>query len=254
MRSVCFSDLQRATAVGDNGEIFMTTNAGDNWTQQISGTFYDLSSVFFSDANNGTAVGRTGTIIRTTNGGTNWIPQVSGSSDFLFGVSFSDLNTGTAVGLSGTILRTSNGGVNWNSQFSGTERWFYDVCFTDNNNGTAVGNLGTIMKTTNGGSVYVTQLSDLIPEIFSLFQNYPNPFNPTTKIKFKLSRLETEAYYVRLIIFDALGREVITLINDRLEAGDYEIEFNGGDFPSGVYFYMLEAGNYSEVKRMILLK
>ena len=176
------------------------------------------------------------------------------SSDFLFGVSFSDLNTGTAVGLSGTILRTSNGGVNWNSQFSGTERWFYDVCFTDNNNGTAVGNLGTIMKTTNGGSVYVTQLSDLIPEIFSLFQNYPNPFNPTTKIKFKLSRLETEANYVRLIIFDALGREVITLINDRLEAGDYEIEFNGGDFPSGVYFYKLEAGNYSEVKRMILLK
>ena len=136
------------------------------------------------------------------------------------GVSFINANTGTAVGCSGTILRTTNGGTNWTSQTSGTTNCLCDVSFTDANNGTAVGDDGTILRTTNGG-VFVNQISNEIPEGFSLYQNYPNPFNPTTNIRFEIPRTSL----VKLIVYDILGREVATLVNEKLGAGSYEVDW-----------------------------
>ena len=90
---------------------------------------------------------------------------------------------------------------------------------------------------------------------FTLFQNYPNPFNPVTKIKFDIpSKVKGQTSNVKLIIYDALGKELQVLVNERLNAGSYEMEFNGNNFASGVYFYKLEAGDFVETKRMILLK
>jgi uncharacterized delta-60 repeat protein len=85
---------------------------------------------------------------------------------------------------------------------------------------------------------------------YKLFTNYPNPFNPVTYIKFKIPA-STE---VKLMIYDCIGREVSALVNTKLEAGTYNIEWNASDFPSGVYFYKLEAGNYFETRKMVLLK
>lgn len=85
---------------------------------------------------------------------------------------------------------------------------------------------------------------------YSLSQNYPNPFNPTTQISFGLP-VETLA---RLVVYDLLGREVSTLINRELSAGYYKINFNGSELPSGIYFYKIEAGKYSDTKKMILIK
>ena len=90
---------------------------------------------------------------------------------------------------------------------------------------------------------------------FSLSQNYPNPFNPVTKIKFDIpSIVNRQSSIVNLKVYDALGREVSALVNEKLSPGSYEVEFNGNNFASGSYFYKLEAGKFSEVRRMILLK
>jgi hypothetical protein len=83
-----------------------------------------------------------------------------------------------------------------------------------------------------------------------LIQNYPNPFNPVTNIKYQIG----ENSFVTLKIFDVLGREVAVLVNENLKAGQYQVDWNAGDYPSGVYFYRLSAGNYTEMRRMILIK
>jgi hypothetical protein len=98
--------------------------------------------------------------------------------------------------------------------------------------------------------------STIIPADFSLSQNYPNPFNPVTKIKFDIppdSRLSGNDI-VTLKIYDVLGREVETLINEQLYPGTYEAEWDGTNYPSGVYFYKLIISEYKETKTMVLAK
>lgn len=89
-----------------------------------------------------------------------------------------------------------------------------------------------------------------IPKKYSLSQNYPNPFNPKTTIKFDISRPS----YAKLIIYDVLGKEVSTLVDEKLNAGGYEIDFNASNLTSGTYFYRLIAGEFIETKKMLLLK
>ncbi len=89
-----------------------------------------------------------------------------------------------------------------------------------------------------------------VPIDFSLSQNYPNPFNPTTKIKFQISR----SSIVSLIIFDVLGEEIVTIINEEKPAGSYEFVFDASTLSSGVYFYRLQAGSLVETKKMMLMK
>jgi len=126
------------------------------------------------------------------------------------------------------------------------------------------------MRNSNGGPLtspvaryvkmaldYVDQLlvntgenTSLVPTVFELKQNYPNPFNPTTKISYSVPT----AGMVTMKIFDITGREVASLINDIKTPGVYTVDFNGGNFASGVYFYRLEATNFVDTKRMVLLK
>ncbi len=93
-------------------------------------------------------------------------------------------------------------------------------------------------------------------EDFELFQNYPNPFNPTTKIKFQIPLLggDKRGGLVTLKVYDILGREVATLVNEEKQPGVYAVEFNGSELSSGIYYYQLKAGNFIESKKMILMK
>ncbi|MBK8552470.1 MAG: T9SS type A sorting domain-containing protein [Ignavibacteria bacterium] len=214
-----------------------------------------MYSAHFSDHNTGWVVGGN-TILKTTNSGTNWIPQISGASYNLYSVYFTNINTGWVVGNDyitnlGTIVKTTNSGVNWISQASGTINSLYSVHFTDSNTGWIVGNSGTILKTTNGGtSVGVQNFSTEIPSGYSLSQNYPNPFNPVTNLEFGISDLG----FVSLKVYDILGKEVVTLVNEKLSPGKYQVEFDGSGLPSGVYFYRLTAGEFTDTKRMMLIK
>ena len=85
---------------------------------------------------------------------------------------------------------------------------------------------------------------------FKLSQNYPNPFNPSTKIKYRISKLS----FVTLKVYDVLGNEVTTLINKEKSAGSYEVEFSATNLPSGVYFYQLKSNSFFQTKKMLLIK
>ncbi len=104
------------------------------------------------------------------------------------------------------------------------------------------------------GSLYspakIKKIGTETPEGYSLEQNYPNPFNSMTRIKLQVASYK----FVKLVVYDLMGREVRTLVNERLEAGEYEVRFDGGDLSSGVYFYQLRAGDFSETKKMLLTK
>jgi hypothetical protein len=89
-----------------------------------------------------------------------------------------------------------------------------------------------------------------IPETYRLEQNYPNPFNPVTNISFAIPK----AGNVKLVVYDILGREVATLLNDFKQAGSYTIPFNASEFASGVYVYRMESGGFVDVKKMTLVK
>jgi hypothetical protein len=91
---------------------------------------------------------------------------------------------------------------------------------------------------------------EIAPSVFSLSQNYPNPFNPTTIIKYAMSSKQ----YASLKVYDVLGNEVATLVNEEKETGIYEVEFDATGITSGIYFYKLQAGNFVETKKMLVIK
>ncbi len=102
----------------------------------------------------------------------------------------------------------------------------------------------------SGFVIGVNQISWNVPGVFKLYQNYPNPFNPVTNIKFEVP-LRSK---VKLTIYDVNGREVAVLLNEVQNAGTYSADWDAGNFSSGVYFYVLKAGDYSESKKMVLIK
>ena len=89
-----------------------------------------------------------------------------------------------------------------------------------------------------------------IPNYYFLNQNYPNPFNPVTNIKFGIP----ESGNVRLVVYDILGKEVTTLLNERKNPGTYEVKFDASQLASGIYFYSLQTERVTETKRMLLVK
>ena len=91
---------------------------------------------------------------------------------------------------------------------------------------------------------------EIIPIEFTLYQNYPNPFNSSTNIKYSVP----ENGFVKLSVYNLVGEEVSVLVNETVDAGFYEIEFNANALPSGIYFYRLRAGEYINTKKMILMK
>ncbi|MDD5360762.1 MAG: C25 family cysteine peptidase [Ignavibacteria bacterium] len=113
-----------------------------------------------------------------------------------------------------------------------TQSYRPNVCFT----------LTTVLGAVNN--------ANLIPNKYELAQNYPNPFNPVTKINFALPKQGL----VIMKIYDVLGREIRTLVNEIKQAGNYSVDFNASEFASGVYFYRLESNDFVDVKRMILIK
>jgi hypothetical protein len=116
----------------------------------------------------------------------------------------------------------------------------------------------TVMFQITGKGVNATKsfiLKYSPPKQYTLYQNYPNPFNPTTTIRYSIPAAETQNFAsVQLKVYDVLGREVTTLVNEEKKPGNYEVRFNASNFASGVYIYRLTAGNFVSVKKMMLLK
>jgi hypothetical protein len=208
----------------------------------------DLRAVYFVNDNTGIVTGTGGTILRTTNAGVTWSIISAGVVNNFYTVSFANENTGTIAG-TGKVMRTTNGGMNWENQSINYSNDLYSMDFVNANTGWAAGQLGAIFRTERGG-VGVNQISSQVPEKFALLQNYPNPFNPSTIINFQL----TINSYVNLKVYDMNGKEIATLVNENLHAGEYEIKWSADNISGGVYFYTLETENFKDTRRMILLK
>ncbi|MDW8018555.1 MAG: alkaline phosphatase D family protein [Chloroherpetonaceae bacterium] len=126
------------------------------------------------------------------------------------------------------------------------------VFFTNDpdNLGLGAGIIPALFRANGQAASSVIEREDTQPRDFKLEQNYPNPFNPTTTIRYSIPSTQQ----VTLRIYDALGRSIITLVNERQSAGTYTVRFNAGDLASGVYFYQLQAGSFSDAKKMMLVK
>ena len=153
--------------------------------------------------------------------------------------------------LAGIIYHTSDGGNTWVQQNGISNRYLASLHFTDANNGWAVGAGGAILHTTNGGLTFVEpSKSSEVRSQCLLMQNYPNPFNPKTMITYQLAM----SNWATLRVFDVLGREVATLVNEVKQPGTYTVQFDGRSLASGVYFYRLQAGSAIDAKKFVLVK
>jgi photosystem II stability/assembly factor-like uncharacterized protein len=241
--------------------VMKTTNGGTTWfnLNAPGGSFENFREITFTDDNTGYYVSDLGKIQKTTNGGANWTLLSTGTTEALFGIYFTNPNTAYVCGNNGTIIYSTNAGSSWSPQTSPLSEIFTDVWFTSALTGYISTWSGRVLKTTNGGVTFIQPISNEIPSNFKLYQNFPNPFNPSTNIKFDISPLpggvpEGRGRFVRLTIHDLLGREVAILVYENLNPGNYEVEFDAKDLPSGIYFYKLQAGEFTETKKMSLLK
>jgi len=244
-----------AVGVGGQGAVVMSVDGGSGWGLTVIGnqlTFFYSTS--FVNASTGWLVGSaasTGSVIaKSTDFGFVWTGQTSPTTEQLFGVSFAAIDTGTAVGTNGVIIHTMNGGTSWSIQTSGTTQILNGVSFNNSNFGIAVGNAGTILRTTNGGLSGIHRISNELPMSYSLLQNYPNPFNPSTNIRFSVPKNST----VKLTVYDMLGREVETLVNENLEPGTYNVRVDASGLSSGTYFYRLKSSDFTDTRKFVLLK
>ena len=159
------------------------------------------------------------------------------------------------IGTDGGLVNID--GMNWTlyttSNSSLPDKEVNSIVIEENGNrwiGTAYGGVLTYYQ---GKIVSVENYTDTryqIPDKYLLYQNYPNPFNPSTKIRFRISN----SGFVSIKVYDILGREVTTLVNDEKPAGIYEVSFDASELSSGVYFYKLRTGNYIQTKKMVLLR
>lgn len=241
------------------GAVCKTTNKGAYWEAQIISS-EPLNDIFIFDSLNIMTVGGDfefgASTANTTNCGLHWNYNML----FMFGaasaVSFRTSQEGwIALSFAERFAYTTNSGINWIVTVTPDTVGIYDVTFVDENHGWAVGKNGTVLKfdTSSIGIKKINQ--NLIVTSYKLYQNYPNPFNPSTTVRFDLPNTA----YVKLTVFDILGKEITTLVNDKLSAGSYEIGWSaptgdGTDYPSGIYFYKLKTDEFIEVKKMVLLK
>jgi len=246
LEDVHFTNENNGFAIG-GGKFLKTTNGGTDWIEETISAPTTLRTIYFTDANTGWVAGNSGYLIKTIDGGVNWTIQNSGTITTLEDIYFKNPNEGWCVG--GAIIYTADGGSNWNTQLNGTINQQFSVSFIDDNTGWTCGNNGTVYKTTNGGITFIEGDSE-IPEGFKLYQNYPNPFNPTTAISWQ----SPVGSHQTLKVYDVLGNEVATLVDEYNPAGSYEVEFDASSLSSGIYFYQLRAGSNSETKPMVLIK
>ena len=264
-------DRDKVTVTGSGNASFSSTDGGVTWTDDslsskldnpelfaemdTEGGGFELNAVQYVDSNLRYIAGENGIVFKTTNGGLNFnvrfVPGVGNITD----LHFITADSGFVVTDIGRVRFTADGGTTWIRDTA------VDNLFGGNriNEIMSFGEWGVISGDSNRlflaarDSLSITDvdpISSNIPDNFTLLQNYPNPFNPLTIIRFNLPR----AGNVLLKVYDVNGRLVTTLVNEMKTPGEYIVNFNGANLSSGVYFYSLQTENFTETKKMVLIK
>jgi photosystem II stability/assembly factor-like uncharacterized protein len=267
LNEVAFVNADTGWAAGNGGTILRTTNGGATWSSQISTTTENLQSIQFLNTSSGHAVGLNSIILEYAT--IHSVPiQLASFTAALVGNNAVRLNWTTISEINNygfeiqRAIGNPSGFLTLTGSFipgHGTTNEPQHYTFTDHNvpSGRLYYRLkqidldGTINYTEPISIDIVTGVDDeILPTKFALKQNYPNPFNPSTIIEFSVPC----AGFVSLKVYDLLGREVATIINEEMSQGTYTKTFYGENLSSGVYWYRLTAGTSSETKKLILSK
>jgi hypothetical protein len=232
--------------------VYKTTDNGNNWIPANIGfppSTMNINTVISSG--NLLFAGGTGLYV-SSNGGNQWVLDTAGLP----------LNTyfQTLFAIGNSVYTGSNGSGIYKQTYNGTtlSSWtsfsvgFYprtdvrDIIYKSPNLYAGIWGQGVWRTPITG----IENISSVTPDKFSLHQNYPNPFNPVTNISFDISKSGN----VKLIIYDISGKEIAVLLNDILTPGSYKINWDASGLSSGVYFYKLQSGDFSEIKKMTLIK
>ena len=228
--------------------VYLSTNNGSSWIQTSlnNRTVYSIA-INGNDIFAGTDLG----VYLSANNGTTWTQTALNNVSVLsLAVSGNNIFAGTYG--SGAYI-SNNYGASWTQRNEGLSNFcLISLCILNNYifAGTFCEMPRGVYRRPLSELVGIVPISNEIPNQFSLSQNYPNPFNPTTNVQFSIVNVQ----YVTLKIFDLLGREVATLVNEQLQPGTYEVDWDGSGFASGVYYYKLVAGDYTETRKMVLMK
>ena len=228
---------------GETWEERFTTNRIGEWCWKISFPSPNVGYVSLQ-RNSLTPI----FFLKTSDGGKTWEEKLfSNSYYFVQGIGFVTELIGWIGGNSTfPTFQTTDGGETWQSANFGAR--VNRFRFLNDTLGYAVGR--TVYKYSTTAPVHVASNEKETLLYFNLKQNYPNPFNPSTTIEFGLQT----SVHVTLAIFNLLGQKVVTLINEWLAPGSYKTVFDAADFPSGIYYYTLEAGLFKTTKKMVLIK
>ncbi|MDM7926814.1 MAG: YCF48-related protein [bacterium] len=247
-----FTDALYGWAAGGLGTVVRTTDGGATW-QDLEATnslsYRHCIAVQFLDRMNGWIAGEG--LFHTADGGATWsIVQLPVDVLDLHDIQFTDNRRGWTAGDGGVILMTDDGGDTWLDEQSGARiaADLKGLSFVNDSTGWACGHAGAILKITGGrepSGVARDRTGDR-PAGFALLPNYPNPFNGSTVLRFKLER----PAFVRLRIFDALGREAAGLVSGVQSAGIHHVRWNPTGLPSGVYMARLEVSDPLSPGRM----
>lgn len=247
-----------------DGRVQVTTDAGSNWNLRNSGLPVAYCTRIATDPNNPSIAYATysgfssgSKVFKTTNFGMNWtnitsnLPNIPVNCIVVNPASANNIFIGTDLG----VFSTVDGGSSWvqdNSGLANVAVADLDYRSSDNKLFAATHGRGMFSTTV---VTSVKEIAGTFPEKFELSQNYPNPFNPSTSFKYSLP----EAGNVTVMIYDLNGKRVTELVNNYQNAGTYEVAWNGKNdtgvqVSSGTYIYRIDAGDYSQVKKMVLMK
>jgi len=189
-------------------------------------------------------------VFSSSNNGTNWTQTVLNNFSVLsFTTNSIYIFAGATSYNSGGVYLSSNNGVNWILRNQGLNPFDIWSLITTSQYIFA-GTDSSVWRRSLSEIIGIKNTGTNIPNNYSLSQNYPNPFNPKTIIRFQIKDLK----FVTLKVYDILGKEVATLVNEKINSGKYEVTFDGSNQPSGIYFYKLETENFTDIKKMVLIK
>jgi photosystem II stability/assembly factor-like uncharacterized protein len=265
---VCIDNLFYGWSVYPPPRAVVTSDGGNTWIQKsLSAADYASGLAFSSDKLTGVAVSDLTMpfVSRTTDGGNSWtqintgLPITSpewGRVRWVYGTNTVFLSA--EIGASGCIGKSTDGGLYWSvMNTSGVSNLFdMNLIYTGGIiYAYAIARDGKVLRLQE--PVGVVPVNNNIPSEYKLDQNYPNPFNPSTVISYQL----VVSSFATLKVYDMLGKEVVTLVNGQQQSGTYEVEFDGTNYPSGVYYYRIAihsdkliTGDYSETKKMLMIK
>jgi len=249
------TDVRTFAIIGTNlfvgtlsGGVFRSTNNGTSWTPANNGL---TNTTVLALAISGTNLfaGTGSRVFISTNNGTSWSPANSGMTYYVV-YSLVVYGTNLFAGTIGGVFLSTNNGTSWTEANTGLTNTPVALVVSGNYLFTGTDSNRVWRRPLSEMVTDIEDQSNAIPSQYVLKQNYPNPFNPSTKIKYSVPQSSN----VIIKVFDILGNEIETLVNEEKPVGTYEITWYAANLPSGVYFYTINAGSFIETRKMILIK